>query len=43
MILDKRKIFSCGSGETLSENLYFSQNFYKFISGFPRFFVVLIG
>jgi hypothetical protein len=29
MILDQRKFSSRGSGETLSEKLYFAENFYK--------------
>jgi hypothetical protein len=29
LILDQRTFSSCGSGEILSEKLYFSENFYK--------------
>jgi hypothetical protein len=42
-ILDQRKFSSSGKGEIVSEKLYFSEKFFKFISGFPRFSDALIG
>jgi hypothetical protein len=42
VILDQSKFSPCGY-QTLSENLYFSENSYKFIRGFPRCLDVLIG